>query len=199
MTVSFQVFLHYYGFLAVGYELCAYIPNATRSHGTYLITSGLGSLGLEVAAYLVEQGAKRIVLVSRRALPPRTEWKSEGPLSKVTKKITALEEMGVTIHTLSVNLTTNHTATILHKKLSALSLPPHSRRHSRCWKTSSSSPQHPTPLRGYSPPKLPAPLASIRYSAAHSGLLHHVLLLWPAPGGEARLPGESPAGASVGL
>jgi 6-methylsalicylic acid synthase len=95
-----------------------------RSHGTYLITGGLGSLGLEVAAYLAEQGAKRIVLVSRRALPPRTEWKSEGSLSKVTKKIIALEEMGITIHTLSVNLTTNHAATILDKKLSELSLPP---------------------------------------------------------------------------
>jgi 6-methylsalicylic acid synthase len=95
-----------------------------RSHGTYLITGGLGSLGLEVAVYLAEQGAKRIVLVSRRALPPRTEWKSEGPLSEVTKKILALEEMGITIHTLAVDLTTNNTATILHQKLSALSPPP---------------------------------------------------------------------------
>ena len=33
--------------------------------GSYLITGGLGGLGLEVASYLVEQGARRLVLVSR--------------------------------------------------------------------------------------------------------------------------------------
>jgi 6-methylsalicylic acid synthase len=42
----------------------------------------------------------------------------------VTKKILALEEMGITIHTLAVDLTANNATTILHQKLSALSLPP---------------------------------------------------------------------------
>jgi len=36
------------------------------SHSTYLITGGLGSLGLLIAQSLVEQGAKHLVLLSRR-------------------------------------------------------------------------------------------------------------------------------------
>ena len=42
-----------------------------RPDGTYLVTGGLGALGLEAARYLVEQGARRLVLVGRRGLPPR--------------------------------------------------------------------------------------------------------------------------------
>jgi acyl transferase domain-containing protein/acyl-CoA synthetase (AMP-forming)/AMP-acid ligase II/NADPH:quinone reductase-like Zn-dependent oxidoreductase/NAD(P)-dependent dehydrogenase (short-subunit alcohol dehydrogenase family)/acyl carrier protein len=39
---------------------------ALRGDGTYLITGGLGGLGLEVAKWLVSQGARNLVLVGRR-------------------------------------------------------------------------------------------------------------------------------------
>ena len=42
--------------------------------GTYLITGGLGGLGLQVARSLVDRGARRLVLVGRGALPERTAW-----------------------------------------------------------------------------------------------------------------------------
>ena len=41
-------------------------PVSIREDATYLITGGLGALGLEVAAWLVEQGARHIALVGRR-------------------------------------------------------------------------------------------------------------------------------------
>ncbi|MCV7368908.1 polyketide synthase [Mycolicibacterium duvalii] len=45
-------------------------PNAAplplRSDATYLITGGLGAIGLEIAGYLAAQGAKHLVLTSRR-------------------------------------------------------------------------------------------------------------------------------------
>jgi thioester reductase-like protein len=41
--------------------------------GSYLITGGLGALGLQVARSLVRQGAKRLVLVSRRPPSSQTE------------------------------------------------------------------------------------------------------------------------------
>jgi myxalamid-type polyketide synthase MxaB len=41
-----------------------------RSDGTYLITGGLGGLGLLVAQWLVERGAKHLVLLSRSGLNP---------------------------------------------------------------------------------------------------------------------------------
>ena len=45
-----------------------------RAGGTYLITGGLGALGLEVARWLIDRGARRLVLVGRRGLPPRSQW-----------------------------------------------------------------------------------------------------------------------------
>ncbi|OKH17705.1 beta-ketoacyl synthase [Hydrococcus rivularis NIES-593] len=40
-------------------------PFMIRKDGSYLITGGLGALGLQVARWLVEQGAKHLVLVGR--------------------------------------------------------------------------------------------------------------------------------------
>lgn len=41
-----------------------------RKDGTYMITGGLGALGLELARWLVERGAEHLVLVGRRGAPP---------------------------------------------------------------------------------------------------------------------------------
>jgi acyl transferase domain-containing protein/acyl carrier protein len=43
-------------------------PLALRDDATYLVTGGLGSIGLEIAGYLAANGAKHVVLTSRR--PP---------------------------------------------------------------------------------------------------------------------------------
>lgn len=42
-------------------------PLQLRSDATYLVTGGLGSIGLEIAGYLAANGAKHVVLTSRRA------------------------------------------------------------------------------------------------------------------------------------
>ncbi|HEY9304883.1 MAG TPA: SDR family NAD(P)-dependent oxidoreductase, partial [Mycobacterium sp.] len=42
-------------------------PPALRDDATYLVTGGLGSIGLEIAGYLAANGAKHVVLTSRRA------------------------------------------------------------------------------------------------------------------------------------
>lgn len=62
-----------------GLRLTRHILSARRtlkvtSEGAYWITGGLGGLGLQVAGWLVQQGARRIVLFSRSKLPPREEW-----------------------------------------------------------------------------------------------------------------------------
>ena len=44
-----------------------------QSEGTYLITGGLGALGLKVARWLVEQGAKYLVLTGRRGASPQAQ------------------------------------------------------------------------------------------------------------------------------
>ncbi|MDM8520038.1 type I polyketide synthase [Anaerolineales bacterium HSG6] len=70
-------------------EIKRYVPRLTRldmppapdyacqSDGTYLITGGLGGLGLLVARWLVEQGARRLVLVGRSAPQPHQQAEIE--------------------------------------------------------------------------------------------------------------------------
>src|SRR4029077_4059228 len=43
---------------------------ACRADATYLVTGGLGGLGLLVAGKLAELGARRLVLMGRSAIPP---------------------------------------------------------------------------------------------------------------------------------
>lgn len=45
-----------------------------RADAAYLITGGLGGLGLEFADYLVSHGARKIALMGRSALPPHEQW-----------------------------------------------------------------------------------------------------------------------------
>ena len=47
-----------------------------RDNGVYLITGGLGDLGLAVAEHLAKNYHARLVLMSRTALPPREQWSS---------------------------------------------------------------------------------------------------------------------------
>jgi NADPH:quinone reductase-like Zn-dependent oxidoreductase len=58
-------------------------PISFRAGGTYLITGGLGGFGLAVARWLVERGARHLILMGRRGgqshrLPT---WKNWGPRS----------------------------------------------------------------------------------------------------------------------
>lgn len=45
-----------------------------RVGGTYLVTGGLGGVGLEVAKHLARTVGARLVLVGRTPLPPREQW-----------------------------------------------------------------------------------------------------------------------------
>ncbi|TDZ97074.1 type I polyketide synthase [Mycobacteroides salmoniphilum] len=47
-------------------ELPSGKPLEVRDNATYLVTGGLGSIGLEIAGYLAAHGAKNLVLTSRR-------------------------------------------------------------------------------------------------------------------------------------
>jgi phthiocerol/phenolphthiocerol synthesis type-I polyketide synthase E len=51
-------------------------PSILREEGVYVITGGLGGLGLELAKELARQSRARIVLIGRSGLPPRSAWAS---------------------------------------------------------------------------------------------------------------------------
>ena len=49
-------------------------PRLLRERGTYLITGGLGRIGLRIAEYLARSVQARVVLASRTAVPEPHEW-----------------------------------------------------------------------------------------------------------------------------
>ena len=98
-------------------------PFRALAHGTYIVTGGLGALGLEIASYLAEKGAKRLVLISRRSLPPRAQWNSTADSTEI-QRILALEAAGISIYPLSVDMTAPDASAKLLQGLDALNLPP---------------------------------------------------------------------------
>ncbi|MBL0387093.1 type I polyketide synthase [Tumebacillus sp. ITR2] len=74
-------------------DLTLPIPPKFRPDASYLITGGLGGLGIQVARWSIEQGARRIVLSGREALPPRSTWSDIDPTSKLGERIAAVREL----------------------------------------------------------------------------------------------------------
>jgi acyl transferase domain-containing protein/acyl carrier protein len=78
-----------------------------RPDSTYLITGGLGDIGLLVARAMAAQGARRMVLVGRTPLPPRVEWNAIAPESEIGRRIAGvrgLEALGVAVQTAAVDV-----------------------------------------------------------------------------------------------
>ena len=82
-------------------------PLRWRTDGSYLISGGLGDLGLLVARWMVEQGARRLILLGRTRLPPRSTWSSVETGSRLARQIAAireLESLGACVHLASVDV-----------------------------------------------------------------------------------------------
>jgi 6-methylsalicylic acid synthase len=96
-----------------------------QPHGTYLVTGGFGDLGLRVLRFLAEKGARRIIIVSRRKLPPRRDWLStSGTMGAVVQHIGMLEAIGVTTHTIALDIGSPSAVSELLAAIDLLSLPP---------------------------------------------------------------------------
>ena len=64
-----------------------------KATSVYLVTGGLGGLGLKVAHWMVERGARRLVLLGRSGLPERSTWSQVPAESPAGKRITAVQVM----------------------------------------------------------------------------------------------------------
>jgi acyl transferase domain-containing protein/thioesterase domain-containing protein/acyl carrier protein len=78
--------------------------NGPVERGVYLITGGLGTLGLVLARHLAKKYAARLVLVNRSGLPPRNEWEllvQRGKLPEATRQqirtIKEIESLGAEV------------------------------------------------------------------------------------------------------
>ncbi|HEU5380372.1 MAG TPA: SDR family NAD(P)-dependent oxidoreductase, partial [Ktedonobacteraceae bacterium] len=86
-------------------------PRHLRSDGTYLITGGLGNIGLELAEYLTQTIQARLVLVGRSVLPARTTWENwleqhetTDVTSQKIQRLLALEAQGARILILAADV-----------------------------------------------------------------------------------------------
>jgi phthiocerol/phenolphthiocerol synthesis type-I polyketide synthase A len=82
-------------------------PLRCRPDAAYLITGGMGALGLLMAGWLADHGARRLVLAGRTALPPRRDWDSDANDPDTRQKINAirsLEMRGVAVEAVSLDI-----------------------------------------------------------------------------------------------
>ena len=86
-------------------------PIRFKKNGAYLITGGLGRVGLTLAHYLAENYQARLVLLGRTALPPREQWprlleKTEATESMRTQitRVIQLEALGSKVLCLAVDV-----------------------------------------------------------------------------------------------
>lgn len=88
----------------------AALPAHLRHEGVYLITGGLGGLGLEVAYYLARTVQARLVLTSRSGLPARHEWtlalsNGHDAVRRKIEQVQALEAAGAAVLVLAADVT----------------------------------------------------------------------------------------------
>ena len=83
-----------------------------REGGVYLITGGLGGIGLELGEHLARAVRARLVLVGRAPLPPRNEWTSflaahdsTDATSRKIRRVQAMESLGAEVVTESADVT----------------------------------------------------------------------------------------------
>ena len=79
-------------------------PGRIKPHGVYLITGGLGGIGLAVAEFLARSAGAKLILAGRSPLPPRQEWErwletqdAAGRVSAGIRKLLNLERLGATV------------------------------------------------------------------------------------------------------
>lgn len=83
-----------------------------REEGVYLITGGLGGIGLVLAAYLAQTVRAKLILVGRSAFPDRNEWEKwlathddQDDVSRKIRKVQVLEELGAEVMFATADIT----------------------------------------------------------------------------------------------
>ena len=102
-------------------------PLRCRPDVAYLITGGLGALGLLMANWLADRGARRLLLAGRTPLPPRRDWDSDTNDTNVREKIAAiraLEMRGVAVDIVAVDVGSQEALQALLAKRDCEGAPP---------------------------------------------------------------------------
>ena len=70
-----------------------------RDGGVYVVTGGLGGIGLTIAEHLARTAKARLVLLSRSGLPPREQWDAvaDARIAGQVRAVRALESLGAEV------------------------------------------------------------------------------------------------------
>lgn len=82
-------------------------PVSFRSDGAFIITGGLGGLGLKCADWVVSKGGKKLILISRKTLPDHSTWQNieQGhEYYHIIKNLLQLESKGAQIETIAMDI-----------------------------------------------------------------------------------------------
>ena len=77
------------------------------ARGVYVVTGGLGGLGLETARWLISRGARNLLLLGRSGLPPRQNWQDQTMPAQQRHRVDAvraLEGMGAHVEVAAVDV-----------------------------------------------------------------------------------------------
>ena len=105
--IAFRHNQRYVAHLVPSTHLTPPFPPSFRPDGSYLVTGGLGTLGLQVARWMVTQGARRLILMGRTRLPLRSTWHQlaiDHPQRSLIRAIQEMETLGATIHLATVDV-----------------------------------------------------------------------------------------------
>jgi acyl transferase domain-containing protein/acyl carrier protein len=87
-------------------------PVVLRKHGVYLVTGGLGGIGLALAEYLAVTFRARLVLLGRSPFPPRSKWRAwiethdeSEPVARAIRSIRRIESLGGRVLALRCDVT----------------------------------------------------------------------------------------------
>ncbi|MBO0791012.1 MAG: SDR family NAD(P)-dependent oxidoreductase, partial [Ktedonobacteraceae bacterium] len=100
---------------------------ALRADASYLITGGLWGLGLEVARWMIQKGARHLVLLGRTQLPPRADWsmvQTDPRVARQIANIRELEALGAHIHYAPVDVANKALLTAFMQKYRQQGHPP---------------------------------------------------------------------------
>ncbi len=101
-----------WSYSAIWPQACHGAPAVLKDRGVYLITGGLGGLGLVLAEQLAGLLRARLVLLGRTGLPDRDDWPAlleqaakDDPVARRIRTIQAIEEAGGQVRAYAADIT----------------------------------------------------------------------------------------------
>lgn len=84
------------------------LPALLKPGGVYLITGGLGGVGLQIAEYLAKTAQAKLLLLTRSSFPPPADWPAvtiDNPQADVIRRLQALREQGTELLVVQADVT----------------------------------------------------------------------------------------------